>query len=387
MQSILDPKLQVALQQYAVRIASPKGGMLQLDAVPVGEGHTKPRTNVLFCAHPAEESWRVFVDDDFRYTGAEPSRAALYEGERVAGWRELTPPVMLQGNIDAAIVRVLDWLDSPVREAELPEQEPGGDVEELALDPHLRRVARYLPPRELAARSVEPTAAQAELIARIPEILARRAAPSCPVLAGGAGCGKSTIAGMAAAKLIERGAIGRVVEISGAKVCAGSVFLPQRDERLRQTLETALPLADTLIVMEQFDLAIGHSETARALLADSLDRGLRLIGVTRAEFSPDSWADCPTLLRRLEVLAVEEPNVAEVRQLLLDRLERRLASNPIEVAPEVVPTVLMLAPLRPGANPGTAVGLLEAVLAHAACSPSAMATPDDLYHLVPHAEP
>ncbi|MDY0167770.1 MAG: hypothetical protein RBS80_14575 [Thermoguttaceae bacterium] len=386
MYRILDPKLQGALQQYAVQIALPKNGMLQLNAVPVGEDHSKSRTNVLFCSHPAEECWRVFVDDDFRYTGAEPSRAALYAGERVAGWRELTPPVMLQGDIDAAILRVLGWLDSPVCEAQLPEQEPRDGAEDLLLDPHLRRVARYLPPGELAARTVEPTAAQADLIARIPEVLARRAPPFCPILVGGAGCSKSTIAAMAAAKLVERGVIGAVLEVSGAKVCAGSVFLPQRDERLRQTLETALSLRETLVVLEQFDLAIGHSETAQAMLADCLDRGLRLIGVTRAEFSPDSWTECPTLLRRLEVLAMEEPNVAEVRQLLLQRLEQYLASNPLEVAPEVVPTVLMLAPLRPGANPGSAVGLLEAVLAHAACSPSAMATPDDLYHIVPHAK-
>lgn len=387
MPNILNRKLQEGLQQHAIQITSPKGNMLQLNAVPVGESHSKPRTNVLFCTDPAEEYCRVFVDEDLRYTGAEPLRAALYAGECVAGWRELTPPVMLHGNIDTAILRVLDWLDSPARGAERPRPEPGDAAEDLELDPHLSRVARYLAPGELAARKVRPTPAQAEWIARILEILARRAPPSCPVLAGGAGCGKSTIAGMAAASLIERGAAGKVLEISGAKVCAGSVFLQQRDERLRQTLETALTLEETLVVIEQFDLAIGRSETAQALLADGLDRGLRVIGITRAEFSPEPWAECPTLLRRLEFLCLEEANVSDVRDILLHRLEGHLASHPLEVAPEVVPTVLMLAPLRPGTNPGAAVGLLEAVLAHAAYSPSAMATPDDLYHLVPHAEP
>ena len=45
--------------------------------------------------------------------------------------------------------------------------------------------------------------------------------------------------------------------------------------------------------------------------------------------------------------------------------------------------MLMLSDLRPGVNPGAALGLLDALLAHARWTGSKFATPDDLYHLLP----
>ena len=151
-------------------------------------------------------------------------------------------------------------------------------------------------------------------------------------------------------------AVQQVFQLSGdcglrpARFCR-----PQRDERLRAALETIRNLPkSTLLILEQFDLALGKSETAPSLVCEGLDRGIRLIAVARPEFAPDDAEVLGlSLSRRLEIVPVAVPEDAELQQILRHWLQRHPLTQEVEVAAEVVPTALRLSQFRRGANPGS----------------------------------
>jgi hypothetical protein len=353
--------------------------MVQLNAVQVGAGFSKPRTNLLLCRRTTSSPWEVYVDEDLRCTSGDAVSSRMFTGSSRSGWQQLNPPQPVYGDVNYAIVCALEWLSSPLRDL-LPAAPPAATAPLGSLDPYLERVGRVLGLEQLAS-NVEPTAAQGDAIVRIAETVLRREAPRCPVVVGPPGCGKSMVMRLAAGGLLSRGAVGRVIEINGAAICSGAIFWPERDERLRLTLEAALVPPAALVLLEQFELAIARSETALALLADALDRGLRLVGVARAEFTPAQWRRAPALARRVELVRIGEPEPAEVRRIVRLRLDQHPAAKRFEIAPDVLPGVLALAARRPGGNPGAALGLLEAVLSHAAWTGQKAIGPDDVFHL------
>ena len=148
------------------------------------------------------------------------------------------------------------------------------------------------------------------------ETVTRGAAPQCPLLLGPSGCGKTAVARAAAGELAGRGLVRRLLDVHGAAVCSGAIFWPERDEKLRQTLEAVLASGDVLLLMEEFDLAIARSEAAAALVAEALDRGLKLIAVSRPEMSLKQLGKTPHLARRLEPIAAGEPDREELFSIL-----------------------------------------------------------------------
>jgi ATP-dependent Clp protease ATP-binding subunit ClpA len=296
----------------------------------------------------------------------------------------LTPPEPVEGDVNQVLLRALEWLDSPWRNqisASLPDAVTRSAVEPL--DPQLARVGRILTHRDLQRLSVEPTAAQAEAIRRIAEIVTRCIAPACAVVCGPSGCGKTASVATAALRLLARPAVREVLHLAGAAIASGAIFPPQRDERLRQVLELAHARPRTLVVLEQFDLVVRHSDTAACLIAEYIDRGLKLVAVARSEFTPKDLEYCDVLARRAEPVLLGAPEPEEQRQIVLRRLQSHPLAKRLEVAPEVVPTVLLLARLRYGANPGAALSLLDAGLTRAAWSGTPLLCPDDFYGLVP----
>jgi hypothetical protein len=369
------------LREHAVQVAGPHDEMLELKAVLAGPGYTKPRTNLLL--RRVLGCWEVFVDDDFHYLGDDERRRRLFCGDRVNQWRALTPPEPVEGDVHRALLCALEWLDSPIR-AKVALPAPVQPQTASPLDPQLARAGRLLSRRDLEQLAVEPTAAQSEAIRRIAEIATRTVAPACAVVFGPAGCGKTATAATAAVALMDRSLIREVLQLSGATIASGAIFPQQRDERLRQILELAHARRGALVVLEQFDLVARHSETAACLIADYVDRGIRLVGIARSEFTPIDLEHCDVLARRAEPVVLDAPQPAEEREIVLRRLQTHPLANRVEVAPEVVPAVLLLARLRPGANPGAALSLLDAGLARAAWSSAPLLGPDDLYDLVPN---
>ncbi|MFZ1936222.1 MAG: hypothetical protein WCB27_16150 [Thermoguttaceae bacterium] len=201
----LDRDLEQVLRSRAVNVVEPRDQMVQLNAVEAGAGFSKPATNVLL-HRQLDLSWRVFVDDDFRYLGGDRLRCRLFSGPQQDRWRELTPPEPLLGDLNNAILRVLGWLESPVQSI-VPLPLRTGDAPAATAetsDPELERNGRFLDHDQLRAMAIEPVPSQAETIVRIAGMALRRTPPACPVVCGPAGCGKSVIAGTAALQLLER---------------------------------------------------------------------------------------------------------------------------------------------------------------------------------------
>lgn len=370
-----------ALRQHAVQVATPNEEMLELKAVLVGEGYTKPRTNLLLRRMPGLDRWEIFVDDDFHYTGDDDRRRRLFCGDRMNQWLALTPPEPVEGDVNRALLCALEWLDSPIRNAIAVRSPPKRPV--AALDPQLARFGQLLLRGDLERLAIRPTVAQAEAIRRIAETGMRALLPACVVVCGPAGCGKTAVVATAGLALLDHSHIREVLRLSGAAIVSGAVFPQQRDERLRQVLELCHARRGALVVLEQFDLVARYSETAACLIAEYVDRGTKLVGVARSEFAPKELDQCDLLARRVEPVVLAVPDPAEQREIVLERLRSHPLAGRVEVAPEVVPAALLLARLRAGAGPGAALSLLDAALARAAWSGSPHLLPDDLYDLVP----
>jgi hypothetical protein len=374
-----DLPLRQWMQAHKVAVLQSRRHLVQLNAVPAGPGFSKPRTNVLLRRRPGDDAWDAFVDDDLAYSGDDPGHGALFAGPRQRHWLSLTPAEPLHGDVNAVIRQVLTWLESP-REMDSPANAPAEPAP--ALEPY----ARTITAAELANL---PRAApwQTEAVLRTAETVTRGRPPRCAMLWGPAGCGKTVVARCAAAKLVRHARLTRVLEVRAASLCAGAMIWPERDDRLRLVVEAVLGQTGTLVLLEQADLALVKSEIAQGVLADALDAGLNLIAVARPEFTPQWLPPGSTLERRLELVPVPAPDTAEMGVLLNQVLREHPMTRARQIAPEVVAAVLTLAGRRPGANPGAALGLLEAVLNQAAWNARPRVGPDDVFHLVTDPEP
>jgi hypothetical protein len=170
--------------------------------------------------------------------------------------------------------------------------------------------------------------------------------------------------------------------VHGAAVCAGMIFPPQRDERLGKALEAALHAGDVLVVLEQFDLALGQSRVAASLVADALDAGLKLIAIADEAGWQEGGAQCDELRRRVQIIPPASLPMEEIGMILQGRLEEHPLAEQIEAAPELLATVIKQSHWMPGVNPGAALGLLEAVLTRASLDHRTLIGPDDVYHAV-----
>lgn len=383
------------LAAHQVTMRQPRQQMLQLDAVPVGSGFSAARTNVLLRQCPSTDAWQVFVDEGLAYQGDDPGRRAVFQGAARRGWQPMALQRPLVGDINHAVVLTLDWLDSDIRRQVrgLPNEQQettavGSDAfgarswsttgDEPPID---ERIGRQLDLAELDGIESEPTSAQLDGIANAAATVCRNLPPNCPLISGPAGSGKTTIARLAARELLRRDVVDRVVELRGSAVCSGAVFMADRDERLRHALDALVEAPKTLVILEQFDLAIAKSPAANSLLADGLDRGMKLIAVTRAEFQPKRLRTGAALERRLEPLFVRPMELEETARAVQQRLKAHDLSRSIEVSPEIVPLIVEFSDGRPGANPGAALGLLEAVVSRAAFTGQQFVGPDDVFHL------
>jgi hypothetical protein len=389
----IDVQLARLLEMYQVAVSQPRDRMVQLEAVPVGAEFNHPCTNVLVRASAGGQNWQLFVDHDLVYRGEDARRHQVFQGTRRRGWQQLAIGQPVRGDVNTAIVTALEWLESdvvrrasePLRARESPAgSESRGDAEVApgGLPPGLGEVGRLLSVEQLQPAGLELTGLQADAVARTAETVSRQLAPRCPLLLGPAGSGRTTVARAAAGELLRRNAVQRVIEVPAGAISAGAVFTAERDERLRLTLHALARSPGTLLVVEQFDLLLAKSDTASSLLSDALDQGSPLIAVARPELQRRGL-NAAQLRRRLEVVVVRPPESAEVVSILRRRLEQHPLADQVEVSPQVLPMAVRVSARRSGANPGAALGVLDALLSRAVYAERRCIGPDDVFHLVP----
>ncbi len=179
----------------------------------------------------------------------------------------------LESNLRSAAPRKLKRRFESADQTSFQGDPPVESLERLdrhdSLDPLAQldsRIARPVDPSELETLKMEPTSTQADTIILAAESVLRPLAPNCPLLMGSAGVGKTMVARFAARELSRRGLVRQVVEVSGAAICAGPIFLAERDERLRGTLDSLLQIEGALVILEQFDLILSRSSVAASIL-------------------------------------------------------------------------------------------------------------------------
>lgn len=395
----VNKQLDALLRVHHVIISQPHAQMLRLDNVPVGADFRQPMTNVLLRHIASGDNWQVFVDEDLQYVGTDPHRKRIFDGSRHRGWMRLSASLSAGGDVNDTIVWTLNQLESGIRSVAPQElkkrfesfdrasiENPRGQKPSDPLACLDSRVARLVEPAELEGLSIEPTSHQSDALILAAESVHRPVAPNCPLFMGPSGVGKTAVARLAARELSRRGLVSRVVEIRGAAVCAGPIFVPERDERLRGILEGLAQIGDVLVILEQFDLVLAKSSVAASLLSDCLDRGMRVIGVARAEFPPARMKRFAQLRRRIEPYVLQPPDSGDVAEILRHRWASHSLSEAIELSPNVLPLVNKYSADRLGANPASAIGLFEAVLNRAAFSGHRSVSPDDVFHLLRHAD-
>jgi hypothetical protein len=240
---------------------------------------------------------------------------------------------------------------------------------------HLAAFGEFFDPQQW---SIELTVPQRDIVSRIVSTVCRRLPPTCPILLGASGSGKTTLARCAAKQLLNRGEVQDVLLVYGSELTCGALFRSQRDACLQELLEAISEFPDTLLLIEQYQLAVGQSQTGASLLAAALDQGLRMIAVASPGL-PLGMNSATELLRRVESIRVPTFDSCDVGALLKARLARHPAADKLEIAPEVLSTVMRVAEQRPGADPGAALGLLEAVLSDCKCRGVQCVGPDDVY--------
>lgn len=395
----IDDDLQEFLLTHRVQVHAPRDRMIELKAVPLGAGFSKPCTNLLLWDRHRPEvpsvealgpAWRVFVDDDLTYSGDDPARRSLFGGPRRKRWQGLTPPEPLQGDVNDVLLGALELLNSPLWEQFEESARPAGGEDEFSLDTFAATAGGETEPgwygRRLDVKHVDgaaflPTAAQAGAVDRIQRALMRVHSPTCPVVYGPSGSGKSTAARLAAGRLVEAGDVQNVFEISAASLQAGVTYEAERDERLTEALAVAAATSSPLVIFEQFDLLIVSSKVVGSVLADVIDRPLPMIGVTQPNFDPRRLRGGGALVRRLEMIRLLGAKPVEMPAVIEKRVRSCPPPGKMEIAPAAIAAAVTLSTGDGNVEPAGSLGLLESVLVVARQKGLSLVGPDEVYHV------
>jgi hypothetical protein len=207
-----------------------------------------------------------------------------------------------------------------------------------------------------------------------------KSVPIGTVLVGPSGSGKSVAARLAAERLVKTGAVRDVFVISGASLHAGISSEAERDERLTETFAVAAAGVEPLILFEQIDLLLTSSKLVRVLMADLIDRDVRLIGVTQPGFDPRRLRSSGSLPRRVEFVWLDGAQPFEMLRVIAKRLQSWPLSQNVDVLPEAIAAAVALSSRASAIEPAGSMGLLESVLIDARERGLRLVGPDEVFH-------
>lgn len=371
------------LARYQVDLTEPRPRMLKLMSLPIGKDFNKPATNVLLSQSARNGIWHAFVDDDLKYRGEDVQRRQMLHATADRGWRQLNFPAPVHGDVNHALGEVLRWLDSPVAEEDEGswdenELAPGGP-KELGLSGMLMDSCRELAIEELGGPDRVLTGSQQRAVKLLEETFLRAAEPACGVVLGKSGVGKTTVVRQAAGNLLRADLVNHVVEIQAAQLAAGAIFMPDRDDRLRKILSRLESFPHTLVIVEQLDLLIAHSDVAVALMAHHIEHHGGWFATVRPEFRWGHLTSASQLRRRLDPIVLQPATTAETHQLLVKRLSEHPHRDRVDVAPEALPLIAARCRRR-CANPAAALAALDVLISRARLADRQCVGPDDVLH-------
>lgn len=342
------------------------------------------RTNLLFKRPSLALPFVVGVNEDLCYTGPDRGLARAFATATIKdGWRLITP-MALERNLQSAVDSALTMLGFDGREPSLAA--PGFSASMSAPRGLLETCGtNLLESGSSSARAVVslPTVGREDEVQEVCGTLLRWGASRLCVIVGESGVGKTNLLHGVARRLQECRRPRQVLSVDLAQLFAGTLFEAEREKLLSQLLEEARVAPDTVLAVENLDLAL--PARGMLLLTQAIDGGLAVVGtllpdgLERLQFAP--------LARRLHVVNLQELNPRSTLELLQTAAERLTAFHELEIPGECLPACVRISEPLAGVLPAKALAVLDAAAATAALGGAQVLGLDDLYHAASRMEP
>jgi len=127
-------------------------------------------------------------------------------------------------------------------------------------------------------------------------------------------------------------------------------------------------------------LLLTSSKLVRVLMADLIDRDVRLIGVTQPGFDPRRLRSSGSLPRRVEFVWLDGAQPFEMLRVIAKRLQSWPLSQNVDVLPEAIAAAVALSSRASAIEPAGSMGLLESVLIDARERGLRLVGPDEVFH-------
>ncbi|MER3428681.1 MAG: chaperone protein ClpB [Pyrinomonas sp.] len=260
---------------------------------------------------------------------------------------------------------------SHVHERELEEERQRRKFE---LPPYLKHFGVSLN-RLARMDKLPPTIGREREIQQIIEILCHRERANSPMLVGEPGVGKTAVV-EGLARLIElepnkvpaRLRNAHIVQLQMGGLVAGTMLRGMFEERIKGIIDEVKERENIILFIDEAHTiigagaALGTSSDAANMFKTALARGeMRIIGATTLTEYKEYIAEDEALARRFRLVKVEEPSLAETREILYGLRPRLERNYSVTITDEAINTALEMAPryIRNLHLPDKAIGWLD----------------------------
>jgi ATP-dependent Clp protease ATP-binding subunit ClpA len=364
------------LKRRKVSVDTPDTDTLLLANVPPNERcFNKRRTNVLVKRPQPGMPFVVCVDDDLCYTGDDEVVARAFAGgPTLRGWRVLVLGTRPPADPGRAVEHALDALgfdgvEPSLRRDEPAPKDPPSEGKLLAsAGEDLTALAR--------AGADQITVGRYEALHTVLASLRQRQL-HLPLVAGPSGVGKTNLLYAVARALAASDPPTRLVRVDVACLMAGTLFPAERDNLLSTLLREAREARDTVVALENLNVAVTEAPQGLALLVQAIDAGARLVGTVLTPMPKALGA--PPLRRRLVLVPLDPFDAPRALDVLIRLGGAVAAHHEVGISVEMARLVVERAATLEGWLPGKAVALLDAAAARAKLAGARSVTDLDIH--------
>lgn len=222
---------------------------------------------------------------------------------------------------------------------------------------------------------IPPTIGREKEIRQMIEILSHRERSNSPMLVGEPGVGKTAVVeGLARLielepeKVPERLRNSHIVQLQMGGLVAGTMLRGMFEERIKGIIDEVKEKSDIILFIDEAHTiigagaAMGTSSDAGNMFKSALARGeLRIIGATTLTEYKEYIGEDEALARRFRLVKVDEPTIAETREILYGLRPRLEKNYSVTISDEAINTALEMSPkyIRNLHLPDKAIGWLD----------------------------
>src|SRR5213595_1687944 len=254
------------------------------------------------------------------------------------------------------------------------EQEEEEYKKKFELPPYLKHFGMSLN-RLARADKLPPTIGREQEIQQMIEILCHRERANSPMLVGEPGVGKTAVV-EGLARLIElepekvpaRLRNTHVVQLQMGGLVAGTMLRGMFEERIKGIIDEVKEKDSIILFIDEAHTiigagaALGTSSDAANMFKSALARGeMRIIGATTVTEYKEYIGEDEALARRFRLVKVDEPSLAETREILFGLRPRLERNYSVTISDDAINTALEMAPkyIRNLHLPDKAIGWLD----------------------------